>query len=240
MAVLALDAHFGRQIVRADPDDIHARNRGDRLGVLDTSRTLQQYFYDRCSIQRLVELRRGHLLKIEMSQCGNGGSMAEWRKAARGNDILRCFGGFDARSDDSQHAAVQQPADDAILAFGYAREGRKAEIESGGANQRRGIDRHGAVLEIDPDRVVPGASSYAGDLGGSRTTHAECGNRYPSSETLHHSSGCEPWGLVILHSVSSSVRRAASDLFAAPRRSLGLIVGSAGYIRQYKIAITFD
>src|SRR5439155_136596 len=130
-------------------------------------------------------------------QRGNGGSVAERRKAARGNDILRLFGGFDARSDDSQHAAVQQPPDDAILAFGYARERRKAEIESRGANQRHGIDRHGAVLEIDPDRVVSGASSDAGDLGGSRTTDAECGNRYPSSETLHHGSGREPRGLVI-------------------------------------------
>src|SRR5258706_15227384 len=97
MAVLALDAHFGRQIVRADPDDIHARNRGDRLGGIDTSRTLQQYFYDRCSIQRLVELRRGHLLKIEMSQSRNRGAKAECGKAATGNNILGCSCGIDER-----------------------------------------------------------------------------------------------------------------------------------------------
>src|SRR5258708_19601178 len=109
MAELALYAHFRGQIVGADPDDIDAWKRGDRLGVLDASRTLQQYFHDGGLIQRTVELRRRHLLKIQVSQCGNRGSMAEGREAARGNDILRFFGGFNARADDPHPPPLQQP-----------------------------------------------------------------------------------------------------------------------------------
>jgi hypothetical protein len=115
----------------------------------------------------MVELCRRHLLEIQVSESSNGGSVAERRKAARRNDILRFFGSFYARRDDTQDAAVQQSADDAVLAFGYARKGGQAEVKGGSADQRRSVDRHGAMLEIDPDRVVPGAARDAGDIGGS-------------------------------------------------------------------------
>src|ERR1700694_3132718 len=158
-------------------------------------------------IQFAVELRRRHALKIQESQCGNGGSVTEWRKAARRDDILRFFGRFNARSDDSQDTAVQQPTDDAVLAFGDAYKGREAEVQRGGANQRGRVDRHGAMFEIDPDRVMSGAARDAGNIGGSRTTNPPGGHRTTLSETLHRGSGDEPWRLVILHTVSNSVSR---------------------------------
>jgi len=73
----------------------------------------------------------GILLKVHVGQCSNGGSMAEGRKAARGSDGLRFFGGFNARGNDPQHAAVQQSADDAVLAARVCAQRARAEVQGG-------------------------------------------------------------------------------------------------------------
>jgi len=81
--------------------------------------------------------------------------VAERREPAGGNDFLRRFGRVDARRNDPQYSAIQQPADDAILSFGDSRERCQAEIQRRGANQRRSVDGHGAMFEIDPNGVMP-------------------------------------------------------------------------------------
>ena len=70
-----------------------------------------------------------------------------------------------------------------------------------------------------------------------RTPSAATG--YALRETLHRGSGNEPRGIVIPHTVSRlGVRRLVARDVAAVL--MVPIVGSARYIRQYKIAITFD
>jgi hypothetical protein len=58
------------------------------------------------------------------------------------------------------------------------------------------------VLEVDPYRVVPGASGYASDLGGSRTTNTQRCDGNAFNEAIHQGSGYEPTAHFILHAVS--------------------------------------
>jgi len=127
MAKLARQTHFGRQIVRTDSDHIHALERGDSRRVLYSSGTFQQYFDDGRVIQRTIEFFGRHFPEIEMRQGGDRGSVAQGREAAGRDDLLRLLHRFNSRCDDSQDPAVQEPADEAVLALRNTCKRREAQ-----------------------------------------------------------------------------------------------------------------
>src|SRR3981189_3361206 len=95
-------------------------------------------------------------------------------RPARRDPVLRLREGLDARRYDAGRAAVQHAPDCAIFALGNSYEWRQPDVDGARADLGGGVERHRAVLEVDPDHVVAGRLGNAGNFPGARAAHAQC------------------------------------------------------------------
>ncbi len=114
---------------------------------------------------------------------------AQRRKAAGRHHVGRLVRRLDARHDDAGGAGVEQPPDHAVFALRHAHERDDADVERRGADRAGHVDRHGAVLQVDPDRMVPGRLGQPRDLRRARAADAERRHRLAAREAGHDGVG---------------------------------------------------
>ena len=124
-------------------------------------------------VERRVEHRCRSGSHPEPGDAGQLRSLATGREAAGARDGPRLVGGLDPWGDDPVSAAVEQPADGAVLALRDADQRRQAEVTGSGTHRRRHVETHGGVLEVDQDGVVARRVRDADHVGGAGPADAE-------------------------------------------------------------------
>jgi hypothetical protein len=187
VVLLAETTQIGGEIVETDREQIDSVERRDFLGIIDPARTLQQDLHSSAPISRGCELRRRQPTKAELrQQCDL--RAASPRRKARSHDDLPCLlDGFDTRNNDAASTTVEQTADEAVVALRNPYPGLHAEIFGRGRDLHGAIDRHAAVLEVDPDRAIAGAVRHACDVSSPRAADPQREDHFACREAFQHS-----------------------------------------------------
>jgi hypothetical protein len=181
MLVLTGQAHVRQKIVGADQHQVHALDRGDRIGLLQRIRGFELDDHHGRSIHRGVGFGRREGAVMQVRQRAGGRTLAQRRKFRRGHDRARFGGRADMRRDYAERPGVERARHAPAACPARARRAH-ADGERRHADLAGGVERETAVLDIDVKRIEAGGFGDARDLDAAHQAHGHGSDDFVARE----------------------------------------------------------
>ena len=161
------------EIVGAHEQAIDTFDRGDLFGVLDPLRAFDHDDDQVGGVERRHQRRRVRRLEIDVRKAAEQCAAAARRIAQRLHGGTRFFGALDMRHHHAKGAVVEQARGERMVAARHAHQRCDARIEAGDRKCGGGLNRHGAVLEVEKQPVEARCPHRLGDFDRARDPDAE-------------------------------------------------------------------